>query len=229
MIAKKKKLSRKTIKEDKLITTYYNTREFVENNSRTIMIYAGVLVAVVAVVFFYINNRQQNNEAAALHLSRVMPIYDSGSYLEAIEGREGTNIIGLKKIVDEYGSSENGNTAKIYLANAYSFLGKHEEANEYYKDYSGGIDLYKSTAFAGQAAYQASKNNYQDAASTYRKAARVSKSNALNPDYLLRAGINYLAAGQSKDAREMFETISKDYQNTPASREVDRYMAQVSE
>jgi hypothetical protein len=34
MIAKKKKLSRKEIKEDKLITTYYNTRHFLEENSK---------------------------------------------------------------------------------------------------------------------------------------------------------------------------------------------------
>jgi hypothetical protein len=46
------------------------------------------------VVFFYLNNKKQNNETAALHLSRVIPVYDSGNYLEAIEGREGTNVNG---------------------------------------------------------------------------------------------------------------------------------------
>jgi tetratricopeptide (TPR) repeat protein len=137
--------------------------------------------------------------------------------------------MGLKKIVDEYGSTETGNTAKIYLANAYSFLGKQEEAFKYYEDYSGSIDLYKATSLAGQAAYHASRDEYQEAAGLYEKAARISQTNALNGDYLLKAGINYLRAGRQGDAKEMFETVTKDYQNTAASREVDKYMAQVNE
>jgi tetratricopeptide (TPR) repeat protein len=228
MITKKKKLSRKEIKEDKLVTTYYNTREYIEENSRTLLLYAGVVLAVVAAVFFYLSNRSQNNEAAALQLSRVIPVYDSGSYLEAIEGREGTNIMGLKRIVDEYGSTENGNTAKIYLANAYSFLGKHDEAYKYYDDYSGSIDLYKAASLAGQASYKAYNNEYGKAADLYKKASRVSRSNALNGDYLLKAGINYLLAGKHRDAREMLEMVTQDHQNTPAAREVEKYMAQIN-
>jgi tetratricopeptide (TPR) repeat protein len=227
MIAKKKKLSRKEIKEDKLITSYYNTRAFIDKNQKNILIYAGVVLAVVAVVFFYLSNRQQNNEAAALQLSRVMPVYDSGNYLEAIEGREGTNMMGLKKLVEEYGSTENGNTAKIYLANAYSFLGKHDEAYKYYDDYSGSIDLFKATSFAGQAGFYSMNKEHEKAADLYRKASRVTQDNALNPDYLLKAGINYLQAGKHSSARNMFQTINKEHPNTPASREVERYMAQI--
>jgi tetratricopeptide (TPR) repeat protein len=228
MIAKKKKLSRREIKEDKLVTTYYNTREFLENNSRTIMIYAGVIIAVAAVVFFYVNNKQQNNEAAALQLSRIMPVYDSGAYLEAIEGRPGTNVVGLKKIVDDYGSTENGETAKIYLANAYNLLGKYDEAFDVFEDYGGGIDLYKATALAGQAGYYATKGEYDKAADLYRKASRISKTNAMNADYILKSGINYLQAGKHSDAKDMFEMINKEYQTSSAFREVEKYMALVN-
>jgi len=229
MIAKKKKLSRKEIKEDKLVTSFYKARGYLEENNRTLLIYAGVIIAVAAIVFFYINNKRQNNEAAALQLSRAITLYDSGSYLEAIEGRQGTNIMGLKKIVDEYGSTENGEIAKIYIANAYNFLGKYDEANNYYEDYSGDIDLYKATALGGQAGYQAYKKNYEGAADLYLKASRVSKDNALNSDFILKAGINYLQAGKHSEAKEMFETINKDYQTSAAFREVERYMAQVVE
>jgi tetratricopeptide (TPR) repeat protein len=226
MLAKKKKLSRKEIKEDKLVTSYYNTKDFIENNSRTILMYTGIFIAVVAVVFFYINNQRQNEEQAALHLSKVMPLYDSGSYLEAIEG-QGTNAAGLKKIVDQYGSTESGETAKIYLANSYNFLGKTEEAYKYYEDYSGSIDLFKSTALAGQASYFASKNEYEKAADLYRRASRVIKDNPSNADYMLKSGINYLYAGKQDSAKDLFETIKKDYQATPANMEADKYLAQI--
>jgi tetratricopeptide (TPR) repeat protein len=229
MIAKKKKLSRKEIKKDKLITTYYQTWDFVEKNSKAILMYTVVVVAAVLVVFFYLNNKKENNQTAALHLSRAIPIYESGNYLEAIEGREGTNVIGLKRIVDEYGSTENGNTAKIYLANSYSFLGKHDEAYKFYDDYSGSIDLFNATAIAGQAGYYANKGENAKAADLYRKASRVSEYNALNADYLLKAGINYLQAGNHSNAKQMFETVTKEHQNTSYAREVEKYLAQVNE
>ena len=134
MLQKKKKLSRKEIKEDKLVSTYYKTIGLYEENKSRVLLYAGALVVLAAAIIFYINNKKESNEQAGLMLSRVMSIYDSGLYLEAIEGRQGSNVIGLKKIVEEYGSTENGEIAKIYLANSYDMLGKFDEAFKYYED-----------------------------------------------------------------------------------------------
>ena len=91
---------------------------------------------VIIAVLLYMNNKQKNNEEATTYLARIMPSYDMGSYQKAIDGESGTNVLGLKQIVEEYGSTANGETAKIYLANCYSFLGNYEEAFKYYKDYS---------------------------------------------------------------------------------------------
>ena len=153
MLTKKKKLSRKEIKQDKLVETYYKAYNFFEKNSQRILLYGGIFVVVILAAIFYVKHKSQQNQTAAVELSRVMNMYDSGNYLEAIQGRPGTPIIGLKKIVDEYGSTENGETAKIYLANAYEFLGKTEDAYKYYKDYNGSIKMYEATAYAGQGAY----------------------------------------------------------------------------
>ncbi|MCH9030108.1 MAG: hypothetical protein IH819_10980, partial [Bacteroidetes bacterium] len=137
MITKKKKLSKKEIKEDKLVSFMFRIEHFYEKYKSKLMLYGGILVVAIAAAYFYINKQDELNNRASLELSRVMNIFDSGSYLEAIEGRQGTNIIGLKRIVEEYGSTENGETAKIYLANAYSYLGNYEKAFKYYEDYSG--------------------------------------------------------------------------------------------
>jgi tetratricopeptide (TPR) repeat protein len=227
MLTKKKKLSRKEIKEDKLVSTYYKTYGYFEENKSRLLTVAGVLIAVVALVYFYINNRIENNRIAGVQLSRVMDIYDQGSYLEAIEGREGANIVGLKEIVEEYGSTENGELAKIYLANSYNFLGRNDEALEYYEDYSGSNETFRATAFAGQAGIYAYRQEYQKAADLYLKASRVSESNPLNPEYMLNAGINYLDAGDHAEARELFDRIKDDYPTSSAFREVDRYLSQI--
>lgn len=224
MLTKKKKLTKKEIKEDKLVTTYYKAYNYFNENKNRIGIYAGALVALILVIYFYINYRAESNKEAGIHLAKVMSLYDSGSYLEAIEGRQGTNIIGLKKIVAEYGSTENGETAKIFLANCYAMLGNIEEAFKYYEDYGGKNEIFKAAALAGEAGYYAYKQNYEKAADLYLKASRISKNNVLNPDYMLKAAINYIEAGKKEEAKDLLEIIRKDYQTSTAFREVDKYL-----
>ncbi|MDP4173295.1 MAG: tetratricopeptide repeat protein [Bacteroidota bacterium] len=226
MLTKKKQISKKEIKEDKLVTTYYQAVQYLDENRSRLYVYVGIFVALVALVYFYIDHRAKNNEKANTELARVMDIYNQGAYQEAIDGRKGTNITGLKKIVDEYGSSENGETAKIFLANCYNFLGKFDEAFKYYDDYSGGIDELKATALAGKAGCYEAQKEYQKAAEAYKDAAHVSKTDVQNGEYLLNSGINYLKAGMKEKALEQFTTIRDDYNTSSAMRELDRYMAQ---
>ena len=229
MLTKRKKLSRKEIKEDKLVTAYYKAIAFFEENKNRIAIYAGILAVVILAIVLFMNNRKKNNELAGTELSRIMNSYDSGNYLEAIEGRAGTKLIGLKKLVDSYGSTENGEIAKIYIANAYNNLGKLDDAYKYYQDYSGSNKIFKATALAGQASYQAYNKNYEKAADLYKKAASVSDADALNPEYLLHAGICYMSAGNNSDAKELFDIIKKDYKTSTAFREIDKYSTQIEQ
>lgn len=229
MLTKRKKLSKKEIKEDKLVTTYYKVYGFVEENKKNVLIGAGVLLVIAAAVYFYITQKDKTNEQAAIELARVMQSYDSGAFLEAIEGKQGTNVIGLKKIVEEYGNSENGETAKIYLASAYSMLGKLEEAYNYYEDYSGSIDVMQAASLAGQASYFEYKKDFEKALDYYLQASKISVTNPSNSDYLLRAGINYLNLGKKDEAKEILTQITENYQTSPAAREVNKYLVLISE
>jgi tetratricopeptide (TPR) repeat protein len=229
MLTKKKKLSKKEIKEDKLVSFYYKTYGFITENRSRVLTYAGVAAAIIILAIFYINHRAAQNKEAGIQLSQIMEVYDNGAFLQAIEGQAGTKVLGLKKIVEEYGSTENGETAKIYLANSYAFLGKTEEAFKYYDDYSGGLDIYKAAALAGQADYYAYKNNYEKAAELYEKAANVTKEDVLNPDYLLKAGANYISAGKEKEAKTVLEKIKKDYVTSSAARDVEKYLVQIED
>jgi tetratricopeptide (TPR) repeat protein len=228
MLTKKKKISRKEIRQDKLVETYYKTIAYFDENKSRLYLYVGALVVLIVGIIFYIQHRNERNQEAGVHLARVMDIYDSGAYLEAIEGRQGTPIRGLKFIVDEYGSTENGETAKIYLAHSYFMLGNIEESFKYYEDYGGGNDLFKATAIAGEAGYYAHKKEHKKAADLYKKASRLSEDNVLNPEYMLKASINYINAGQHEDAKDLLETIKKDYTSSSAFREVDKYLVQIN-
>jgi len=228
MITKKKKLSRKEIKEDKLVSFVYKAQSFYEDYKNKIFTYGTVIVVAVALAYFYVNQKRTDNENAGVELSRTMILYDQGTYLQAIEGQQGSNIVGLKKIVEEYGGTENGESAKIFLANSYSFLGNYEEALKYYEDYSGSIDYFKAAAIAGRAGFYASKNDYEQAADLYLEAAGVTEVNAQNSEYLLNAGINLLKVGNKEEAKTLFETIKEKYSTSVAGREIGQYMALVN-
>ena len=223
----RKKFSRKEIKEDKLVTFYYKSISYFNENRKNLLIGLGAVAIVVLAVFLYAENKKNNNEKANVELSRVLPLYDGGSFLEAIEGRPRTPVLGLKKIVEEYGNTEMGEVAKIYLANAYYFLGKFDEAMKYYEDYGGGNDLFKSTALAGQAACYEAKDNSEKAAELYKKAASITNENVLNPQYLLYAGINFIKLGKNDEAKEVLESAKKNYTASAYLRDVDRYLAQI--
>jgi tetratricopeptide (TPR) repeat protein len=228
MLTKQKKLSRKEIKEDKLVEFYYRSISFFEKNKNRIFIYLGVLVLVVAAVFIYINHKNSQNDKAGELLGKVMDVYDAGSYLEAIEGRKETNLAGLKQIVAEYGSTENGETAKLYLANSYAGLGKIDESLKYYEDYSGSIDIFKAAALAGQASYFASKNEYEKAADFYLKASKISKTDGMNADYIFQAAVNFFDGGQKDQAKSLFQTIKDDYKTSAVFSQTDRYLSQLN-
>jgi tetratricopeptide (TPR) repeat protein len=228
MLQKKKKLSKKEIKEDKLITYFYSAENFFTKYKNKILPYTGVVLIAVVAVYFYLNQKAENNEKAGIELSRIMSIFNQGSYLEAIEGKQGTNIIGLKRLVEEYSGTENGETAKIYLANCYAYLGNYDEAIKYYEDYSGNIDYFKAASLAGRAGYYASKNNYEKAADLYLEASKLTEINSQNPDYLLNAGIYYMKLGNKEEAKILFNRIKEDYTSSLANREVDKYLSLVN-
>jgi len=231
VLTPKKNITKREIKEDKLVTFYYKAVAFADKYQKQLMVGALVVVLIGVGIFFYINNRNKNNELASNALSKVIGVYESGRYNEAITGIKGANkdesLVGLQEIVSKYGNSENGDIAKLYLANAYYSTGKFDEALKNYKDCSGSNPVHKAAAISGQAACSEAKENYIEAAEYFEKASFVDGNNTNNPDYLLKAGINYIKVNKKEKAKELLEKIKKDYASSGAMKEVERYLAQV--
>src|SRR6266571_312785 len=123
MLKPKKKISRKEIKKDALITAYEQVTLYYDENKKYVSYALTGVVIVVVAILVYLNNRRANNEKAAVELGKVFAIYDgavtnSQQYKVAIEGQPERGIMGLKAIVENYGGSESGQLARFYLANA---------------------------------------------------------------------------------------------------------------
>jgi tetratricopeptide (TPR) repeat protein len=223
----RKKISKKQIKEDKLVTSYYKVQNFFLENQARILIGIGVVAVIAVAIFLYSNKRASNNQAAATMLAKVMPLYDEANFKEAIDGVPAARIDGLKKIVSEYGNSEQGETAKIYLANAYSMTNNNDAAYEIYNDYSGSNPLFKATALAGKAGILESKKEFEKAAGLYMDASKVTKANPSNAEYLFKAGTAYFKAGNKEEAKSAFETIKQEYKTVAYMYDIDKYMSQI--
>jgi len=227
VLAKKKKITKKQMKEDKLVTVYTKVLEQFEIYQKQVFIAIGVIVVIVAGAYIYSIKADENKTKATAELAKILPSIEQKQYQQAIDGQPGTGVIGLKKLVEDYSGTEPGETAKLMLANAEFYLGNYEEALKYYESYSGGIRDMKAAAIAGQAACYESLGKYEKAADLFEKAAKVFSDNANNPGYLVNAGRNYLKAGNADAAKKSFETVKTKYENSSEARKIDRYLAEV--
>lgn len=227
MLERRKKISKKQIKEDKLVTTYYQAYNFFQENQTKILIGTAIVAIIVVAAVLFTNKKSNDNLKAEALLVKVIPLYESNAFKEAIDGQVSSNTIGLKRIVADYGSTESGETAKIYLANSYAMLGNNDAAYEVFDSYSGSNPLFKATALAGKAGCLEAKNELEKAAELFQKAAKVSKDNPTNSEYLLNAGIDFLKLGKKEEAKLLFDIIKKDYKNTQAFYDLDRYLVQI--
>lgn len=226
MLKPRKRITKKEMKQDQLITTYVRSVEFFRKNRRLVSgTITGLVIAVILVVV-YLNNRHSDNLQAATELSQVLNLFNGGAFQVAINGDPARDITGLKSIVDNYGSSETGEEAKIYLADCYYYLGDYGNAMKYFKDYDGSDKLLEASADAGVAEVYEIKSGYEKAAEYFDRAASRDSKSFLTPQYLIGAARNYIKIGKKDRAVDLLNRVKKNFPDSPYAANVDYYMAE---
>ena len=218
-------MTKQTHSDEKLIAAYYKAVDFVEKNKKQVYTALTVLVIAVAGIIVLVNRNKANNENAGVALNLIKRAYENNQFEEAINGDTLGNVKGLQYIVDEYGSTENGEAAKLMLANSYYNLRNFEKAEKYYKDYSGSNMLLKASALAGEASVKEARQEFGEAAKLYEKAATIYPNNVFADQYIFYSGKNYVRAGEYVKAKETFDKIKKDYPKSKYLTELDKYKA----
>lgn len=214
---------KKASANDKVLYYYYKAVEYFQNNSKSVYIALTAVVVIAAGIFFYLNNLKAANEEALLELSKVQPVYDSQEYLQAINGDTLGTTRGLLFIVNEYGSTESGNTAKLLLGNSYFALMDFDNAFKYYDSYSGSNLIYKAAAYAGIGAVYEARSQHIDAAKQFEKAANISDDLAVNDEYIYYAARNYMNAKDKDGYMKMLAKLKKDYPKSTYIALTERY------
>ncbi len=214
--------------EEKLMTVYYKAVDFFEKNKKHVYTALTIVVIAIAGIVLLVNKRKANNEIAGVELQKVSQIYNAGNFQQAINGDSLGLSKGLQYIVNEYGSTENGEMAKIMLANSYNAVRDFDNAQKYYKDYSGSNKILQVAAVAGMASIYEAKNNYAEAAKTFEKAAGMDKDNPFIDEYLFYAAKNYYRADNFADAKKTFDRIKADFPKSKYIGESEKYRALLS-
>ena len=213
--------------EEKLMAVYYKAINFFEKNKKHVYTALTIAVLAVAGIILMVNKKKANNEIASIEISKIQQVYNAGNFQQAVNGDSLGTSKGLQYIVNEYGSTENGEMAKIMLANSYYSLRDFDNAEKYYKEYSGGNKILQVAAAAGLASVMEAKSNYADAAMQFVKAAEMDKENPFVDQYLFYAAKNYFRAKDFDKAKKLFDRLKEDFPKSKFNQESERYRASI--
>ena len=228
MLRPKKKISKRELKQDTLITSYMKVTTFYAEHKKQISIGITAVAAVIIALVIYFKNQGDNNDRASAQLAAIHPLYDNAQYQQAVDGVPERNLVGLKSIVENYGNSRMGNLARFYLADAYFQLGKYAEALEEFDSCDPSGVLLEASRLAGIAACHEALGHYEDAGKYFERAAAKEPTDGAVAEHLHHAARNYVQAGDKEHALDILKRLKKNYPTTTYGREAERFISQLS-
>lgn len=216
MLRPRKHITRREIKEDALVTTYFKIRKYVQKHSRYLTIGLLAIPVIIIVVIMMVKSKRDAELAATARLGVVMQSYNLSDY--------STSIDELIQIVDNYPGTKAAGEAVFYVGNGYFIMEDYTQAELYYQRYVDNYadnDLFSSSGMAGIAACYESQNRFFEAALQYEKAANR-YSNLFNaPFYLKDAARCYQLAEDNDKAKVVYQTLIDQYPESDLGEEVE--------
>jgi len=182
------------------------TEILLEENKKVITNVLVGIVALVAVFFGYENFISAPAEKAALE--EIWPVQQ----LFEQEGIKPDSVADeFQLVIDEYGSTNAGNVAQLYLGISLMKAGNFEDAQAALEDFSPSGLLLPGLKLGLIGDCQSEQANVDDAVSNYSKAAELLDSKSGSIYFLKKAGILLEQNGQSVDAVGIYETALNKY------------------
>lgn len=199
------------------------TQSYVEQNRKSLILIVGGMVALVGIYFAWKTLIQKpNNDEAAMKMYKAEMFFAQDSFKLASKGSN--SAIGFDKIVDDYGMTTAGNTARYYLGASYLRTGEYDKAIEALQDYDSD-DMFTSVLAIGMIgdAYM-EKGNTDEAIEYYLKAARKNPNKLTSPVFLKKAAYAYEDKGQKEEALKLYEQIRTDFPESQDAPLIDKYI-----
>ena len=214
MQAAQRKISKKELKEDQLITFFYKSRAFLQKNGKVVSYVVVGAIAIAIIVVLMIKSRAQSNVIAGSELFQAQLQLNMNDNQGAVNK--------LNALIETYPGTKNASEAKIILAKTYfkmaNFDSSYYFANEFLKRHAGDPIL-SSAAYSLKAASLEEKGEFEKAAETYLEGANRFPKNFTAPTFLIDAGRCFYLAGEMERAISCYERLIDEY---PESNLVQR-------
>jgi tetratricopeptide (TPR) repeat protein len=198
-LVKHQKMTKRSIKEDALVTAAFRAREVWDNHGRVILAIVGAAVLVSVLAVFVIRTREQSEERAQGDLFRAVLAFQQGDYVTAGPM--------LKELVDNSAGTRAAQDALRYLGDVSMGQKKPAEAITWYRKYLDKVGGDRDATLAGTwglAAAQEDNSAFAEAAATYAAAAKASVTDNEKGRALLAEARCELRAGQNAKAIETY-------------------------
>lgn len=208
--------------------TLDRAKDFWDKYNRIIIGMCAVIIilggAYLAYKYLY---KQPLEVKAADAMSKAEEYYRADSLKAALNG-DGMNP-GFIKIIDKYGNTEAGNTAKFYAGVSALKLGDYGKAVTYLKDFNTDAKQIQARAYKLLADAYAEQGKNSEALNNYKKAAHAFEADDYNAsEYLFIAA--YFAdrvVKNQKEAIDLFKELKDKYPQTEKGFEAEKYLAQL--
>lgn len=202
---------------------FSKTERYIDDNKKSLGVILGLILVLVAVFFgykkFISEPKDQEAQAVLFYAERY---FDMDSTDKAMNG-DGEHP-GLIEIVEDYGSTPTGNTAKYMLGICYFQKGQYEESIEMLEDFDSKSMMLApiANAIIGDAHMELGEK--EDAIEYYLKAANMNRNDFSTPINLMKAGMAYIDLGKFKEAVGVFEQIRTEFPDSREGREIEKHL-----
>lgn len=210
---KLRRLDKKQMKEDKLVTFWFNAMEWIEQYQQYILGGVAAIVLIIVGAYFYKNHKAGQEQRASVMFANAKRLYDSQNYDAAVDS--------LVRMTNEYDGTPSASVGTIYLANAFMFKKDYAVAERYYRQYLddyGDDPILSAAAAAGVAASYDERGDFAKAAELYEKTAKDFPESYRAPQLLMDAARCYRFAEKHEAA---LKTLAQLLEKYPKSRFVE--------
>jgi tetratricopeptide (TPR) repeat protein len=196
-----------------------------------VAIVGGAIALAIIGFFVYQYSIASKSQEAAEKMFRAEYYFGVDSLDQALNG-DGF-YYGFLDIIDEYGSTKEGNLAKYYAGAIYLKKGEYENALEYLEEFSSSDWLLQARAYSLIGDTHMQLGNYKEAANSYMDAAGYEPNESFTPQYLARAAKAYELADNYSAAADSYKKIIDEYKGSSdyqaARKQYARLQAMASE
>jgi tetratricopeptide (TPR) repeat protein len=203
-MAKRKRISKKRIKEDQLVTLTLKTSQFIQAHFPQIVTGIVVIVAAIAIALFMGHSRRSSARAAQQALASAMSYYEIQDLNSAR--------LAFSEISNRYSGHREGLISMYFLGEIEMAGQRYAEgldAFERFLDKAGKYPSFEVGAAIGKAYCLEGLGRFLEAAETLEGiAARLDPNDPRYLDVLMQAGACQERAGKTDRAIDLYEQVS---------------------